>query len=206
MSACQKFPENAIRAYGSLGMRSTHGGRGRDQYGAQTGGQHALWRVNTYSLAMPPCRNHHLSTSASPASTHLLGRGSIPAAALDVAQRLANGDRRIADDAARADQARDLFVARDGGRPGKAAHLALRLDAHSGRDAADRAAHAAERRRALLAAVLDLEAAHGLAGHAPHAPIPEEEAVVAAAAPVADHDRVVVEGVTVAAHGCLSDL
>ncbi|CAK0815391.1 unnamed protein product [Prorocentrum cordatum] len=53
---------------------------------------------------------------------------------------------------------------------------------------------------ALLAAVLDLEAAHGLAGHAPHAPIPEEEAVVAAAAPVADDDRVVVERVAVAAH------
>merc|ERR1719145_70813 len=86
-------------------------------------------------------------SATSLASTHLLGRGAIPAAlALDGAQRLANVDPRITDDAALADHAGHLLVARDGGRAGKAAHLSLRLDAHGGRDAAHGAADAAERR------------------------------------------------------------
>merc|ERR1719145_2068 len=140
-----------------------------------------------------------LLSATSLASTHLLGRGAVPAAlALDGAQRLADVDPWIADDAALADHAGHLVVARDGGRAGHAAELRLRLDAHGGRDAAKGAADAAEHRSALLAAVLHLEAAHGFARHATHAPIPKEEAVVGAAARVTDHDRVVVKRVAVA--------
>merc|ERR1719221_1192103 len=99
-------------------------------------------------LAMPRCC-HHSPTPASLAGAHLLGRWAGPAAlTLDLAQRLADVDPRVADDAARAEHAGHLFVARDGGRAGKAADLRLRLDAHGGRDAANGAADAAERRRA----------------------------------------------------------
>merc|ERR1719436_251248 len=145
----------------------------------------------------------NVSLVFSTASTHLLSRRAIPAAVpRDLAQRLADEDAWIADDATRANHARHLLVARDGGRAGHAAELALRLDAHSGRDAANCAADAAERRCALLAAELHLEAQQGFARHAPHASVPAEAAVVRAAARVQDHDRVVVEciAVTVAAH------
>ena len=136
---------------------------------------------------------------ATRASTHLLSWGPIPASIpRDLPQRLANEDPWIADDAARADHARHFLVARDGGRASHAAHLGLRLDAHGGRDAANCAADAAERRCALLAAELRLEAAQGFARHAPHAPIAAKAAVVRAAARVNDHDRIVVERVAVA--------
>merc|ERR1740121_2967429 len=133
--------------------------------------------------------------------SHLLTGGAVPAGrAGDLAQRLANIEPRVADEAARAEHARHLVVARDGGRAGHAAHLSLRLDAHGGRDAAQRAADAAERRRALLAAELHLQAASGFARHAPDASIPAEAAGVGAAARVRDNDRVVVQRVAVAAH------
>merc|ERR1719281_196218 len=127
--------------------------------------------------------------------------GGVPAGGpRDLAERLADIEPRVADEAARAEHAGHLLVARDGGRAGHAAHLGLRLDAHAGRDAAQRAADAAERRRALLAAELHLEAAHCFARHAPHASIPAEAPGVGAAARVGDNDRVVVQRVAVAAH------
>jgi len=156
-------------------------------------------RVSSSPVRSAPASEHELKATTEPMPRSALCALIYTASISDLPERLAAREPRTADEAAQADQALHLLVAREGARVRYAAELALHLDANGRLDTPEGAAAAAQGLGAGLQADLALAAAAGVACHAPEALVVADEAVVPATARVADGDLVVVESIAVAA-------